>query len=480
MAALDSLNYPDAELVLGLVGAVGTDLSRFASDLTSQLDAHSYKTEEIRLSQLIRNYVSGLPQTPEYKRISRYMTAGTELRRRVGSGAVLALLAAAKIASRRPARKGKRQPTPRRAYILNSLKHPEEVAAVRKIYGSGFFLIGVYSREDDRLSYLRNDRRMTQSQAATLVDRDQDEGDPSGQRTRDTFHLADAFVRFRAEDLPNQELSRFLDLVFGCPFHTPTRDEQSMFLAFSSALRSASLARQVGAVIVSEHGDVLSVGANDVPRAGGGLYWPGADDQRDHILGTDSNDSIKAELAQKVIRAVSPNISVSKTMLRKATRVLEVTEFGRAAHAEMEAIIACSRNGQSVRGGTLYSTTFPCHNCAKHIVAAGIRRVVYVEPYPKSRALELHHDSISLDSPDTSKVSFEAFVGIGARRYFDLFSLSLGSGRDVERKKDGQKAAWKSGIPRIQMAPVSYIAREDLAAAEVRRMIRSNRDSGSQ
>ncbi|MDN3612645.1 hypothetical protein QWZ16_23945 [Vibrio ostreicida] len=26
---------------------------------------------------------------------------------------------------------------------------------------------------------------------------------------------------------------------------------------------------------------------------------------------------------------------------------------------------------------------FPCHNCAKHIVASGIKRVVYVEPYPK-------------------------------------------------------------------------------------------------
>src|SRR3954464_15400320 len=97
-------------------------------------------------------------------------------------------------------------------------------------------------------------------------------------------------------------------------------------------------------------------------------------------------------------------------------------------HAEMEAIASCARVGVSPRNGVMYTTTFPCHNCAKHIVAAGIRAVQYVEPYPKSRALELHNDSIAVENPQPGKVLFNPFVGISARRYVDLFSMQLSSG----------------------------------------------------
>lgn len=55
-------------------------------------------------------------------------------------------------------------------------------------------------------------------------------------------------------------------------------------------------------------------------------------------------------------------------------------------HAEMFAITDAARRGLSVRDATLYCTTFPCHMCARHIIASGIRKVVYIEPYPKSMA----------------------------------------------------------------------------------------------
>ena len=70
----------------------------------------------------------------------------------------------------------------------------------------------------------------------------------------------------------------------------------------------------------------------------------------------------------------------------------------------------------------LYCTTFPCHICAKHIVASGIGRVVYLEPYPKSYAAELHKDSIDVDPEEpTHRVRFEAFIGVSPYRYRDLF-----------------------------------------------------------
>ena len=51
-------------------------------------------------------------------------------------------------------------------------------------------------------------------------------------------------------------------------------------------------------------------------------------------------------------------------------------------HAEQNAIIQAAVTGVSIAGATLYTTTFPCVTCAKMILAASIREVVYEEGYP--------------------------------------------------------------------------------------------------
>ena len=63
----------------------------------------------------------------------------------------------------------------------------------------------------------------------------------------------------------------------------------------------------------------------------------------------------------------------------------------------MDALLSAGRDGVSTVGARLFVTTFPCHYCARHIVSAGVYEVQYIEPYPKSRALNLHDDSIMTD-----------------------------------------------------------------------------------
>lgn len=46
-------------------------------------------------------------------------------------------------------------------------------------------------------------------------------------------------------------------------------------------------------------------------------------------------------------------------------------------HAEMNALLYAARKGISVEGATLYCTLQPCHNCLKHMLCAGVKRVVY-------------------------------------------------------------------------------------------------------
>src|SRR4029077_16496189 len=84
--------------------------------------------------------------------------------------------------------------------------------------------------------------------------------------------------------------------------------------------------------------------------------------------------------------------------------------------------------GVAVDGNSMYVTTFPCHNCAKHIIAAGIRRVVYLEPYPKSRARNLYGEEMVWESvhgnEDPVKVVFCAYSGVAPRMHRELFSMS--------------------------------------------------------
>ena len=95
------------------------------------------------------------------------------------------------------------------------------------------------------------------------------------------------------------ELERFFDLVFSDPYITPTREEHAMFLGYAASLRSAQLGRQVGATITSKDGDVLAVGTNDVPKPGGGLYWPGPFNNSDHVLQKDTNDFQRDRMVQR-------------------------------------------------------------------------------------------------------------------------------------------------------------------------------------
>ncbi len=60
-----------------------------------------------------------------------------------------------------------------------------------------------------------------------------------------------------------------------------------------------------------------------------------------------------------------------------------------ATHAEQNAIIQAARLGVSIDGATLYCTHQPCSVCAKMIINAGIRRVVYEQGYPDPFSLEL-------------------------------------------------------------------------------------------
>lgn len=512
-----------SELAIGLVAPVGVDIAGVKSSLDNLLSQFKYKFNHLKLSKAFQTLDNtDLDDTNLYNHYNSYMTAGNDLRESTNRNDILALFSIYNVFSKRDqqAKKkgGEKEPLNGYAHIFDSLKHPDEAITLKDVYGPAFLLIGVYSSWSKRKHYLTNQKGMTEEEAESLIKRDKLEDVHYGQKTSEVFQLADAFINIDEDNYVSQ-ITRILDLIFGHPYTTPTKEEFAMYVAYVSSWRSADLSRQVGAVITKESGEIIATGANDVPKYGGGLYWGELDndnnDTRDYMLGYDSNErrknemilSIQRKFQEEVVESddvidnlidvIAPTLpeikEFDKNIIKEIfsividdkvenqeislldqgkkdladTGIWEITEYGRAVHAEMEALLSCVRVGVVAKNCTIYTTTFPCHNCAKHIIAAGIKKVVFIEPYPKSKAVDLHGDALWVDGNNVEdnedKVEFKPFVGVGPRRFVDLFSMKLGNGYKLIRKEGGNTVNWdrENAILRVKLEPLSYYETEE-------------------
>lgn len=132
----------------------------------------------------------------------------------------------------------------------------------------------------------------------------------------------------------------------------PGWDEYFMRMAVLAASRSTCVRRHVGAVVVKDR-MVLSTGYNDTPR---GL--------------PNCGDGGCARCASG-----SPSGQALDTCL--------------CLHAEQNSLIQAAYHGVSIAGATIYTTHQPCLTCAKMIVNAGIRRIVFAGEYPDALAREM-------------------------------------------------------------------------------------------
>lgn len=307
MAHDEEIGGPDHnELIVALVAAVGTDVGMLAAEVEIELSEFGYESILLRLSDYLAEEAG-----EEFFEIKKFdealwdaMSAGDELRNKWDRGDALALHAISDIVATRNERsgignqeltedtavdEGPPEPEPelaapldRVAFVLRSLKTQEELETLRAVYGPRLIVIAAYSPKDERIEHLagqieasrgNKNRKRWVHQPEALVERDEKGQDARGQDVSGTFHRADFFVRGSDRAVARADIQRTLEILFGSPFRTPTRDEQGQYLAAGAALRSAEFSRQVGAAIATEDGSVISVGANEVPSAGGGSHW---------------------------------------------------------------------------------------------------------------------------------------------------------------------------------------------------------------
>ncbi|AXE29942.1 hypothetical protein DK842_08585 [Chromobacterium phragmitis] len=459
------------DLVIALMGPVGSGLLAVATRLDDKLCNLGYKVFKIKISEFIKERIaSNSVDVSEESRYLVYQTAGNELRKEYKTE-VLAEYAINKIDRFRLSYESdsEKYGEKRFAFIIDQIKHPDEIKLLRLVYRKNLYILGVMSLQEQREARLLEEGAKLDDINA-IISRDKKEPDEWGQHLEKAFKMADYFLQhpFGKPAALEKQIARFVDLIHGSNSITPTSHEHAMYVAFSAAAKSACLSRQVGACITDKYGRVIAIGANDVPSPGGGLYYAnGKMDNRCYKKGICENDkqkderlnsmddaiknellSLSSEVSEEIKNKIKDERWVEKlsNAAKVSSGIRDLIEFSRAVHAEMDALVSLSRSGGGMsQDGLLYTTTFPCHNCARHIIAAGIKKVYYIEPYAKSLAISSHQDAINVvdfeddeiehDSHST-KVEFIHFSGVAPRAFNDLFSRDSGRKDSTGRFKD--------------------------------------------
>lgn len=445
------------ELVIALCGPIGSPLHEVASALSTLLkSSFGYETCKIlRLSEFIEQHAGRvqvqIPAQKGFERISAQIDAGNALRK-IHGGSVLAELAINEIRVGRQEFKNARgetaHKTRRVCHIIDSIKNQEEMDLLRVVYREMVYFLGVLVPLDAREGNLR-DKGLLPGQIHSLIDRDSGEETSVGQTVRDTYPQCDFFLRIDSDTSSqlSKRVERFVSLVLGTRIVTPHSHEAAMYAAAAAASGSACLSRQVGAAITDAEGNLISVGWNDVPKYGGGLYESkpsdpnGEEDRRcwNRDGGKCFNDEEKHLLADLLIESLGDSLKdyqkgVARIRIGRNSKLKNLIEFSRSVHAEMHAIINSGVSGAPKSAGRkMFVTTYPCHSCARHIVAAGITEVYYIEPYRKSLAVKLHGDALSEKESDTGKVRILAYEGVAPAKYLAFFKMAPDS-----RKQDGR------------------------------------------
>lgn len=367
-----------------------------------------------------------------------------------------------------------------RLFVIDSLRNPMCVKYLRHRY-SKFFLISIFAslkKREERIEKI--DSNFDEKNFRQQDQRDQGKDfryiydSFYKQNVRESVLISDIAINNEDKfsyDLSNvvakpqseifHKLLRYVALIINPGCTKPTIEEMFMNTAYTVALKSNCISRKVGAVIEGKHGYLVGAGWNDV---GEGQISCGLRKIKDlrlpeynycieafkkkggneelseteiiiNLIKTYGDENccfcLKDEISRIELQSKLGDIygvyltngnTDGKKLYNKLHNDLKVKrlEFCKALHAEENAIIQGSKiGGMGLEDSKIYITTYPCELCAKKIQQAGIREIIYVEPYPKVLSEGLYlKDGVR-------KVKICQFEGVKAYSYMRLFKSLL-------------------------------------------------------
>jgi dCMP deaminase len=282
------------------------------------------------LSDILREEIRSRGQQPTRELL---IAAGNELRRQYGSGVL--------------ADRTLRKLEPDRNYVIDSIRNPSEVAAFRSSKHP-FKLVFIDAPLEIR--FARAVGRAREGEPLDIekfkeIESREESGDMHSQNLKNVEALADCHL---INDGSVEQLGERLDelvRIFSSEVKRPGWDEYFMNMAKVAASRSNCMKRKVAAIIIRDK-RIISTGYNGTPR------------------GTRNCNEGGCPRCN--------NMAASGTSLDECL----------CSHGEENAIVQASYHGVSLKDAIIYTTFAPCLMCAKMIINAGIREVVFNAEYP--------------------------------------------------------------------------------------------------
>jgi deoxycytidylate deaminase len=399
---------PVPSIVIGLTGAFASGCSTAAGFLRSEREF-----QLAGLSGFVRAECAklGLPETrKELQRV------GDEIRQRENLGALVdhAL-----------------EGVGSRPLVVDGVRNVGEVRRLRELFGYRFLMIAVLASQQDRWDRVGPSHYVAKGLGLShfIEDdiRDTDEGTEYGQQVELCIDQAD--VLLRNMDLGNfkDKVISYADLLSGAKRRNASPREILMNMAYAASHNSRCPRRHVGAVVVDPSSQVVGVGYNENPRG----TRPCVEEPRYNF------DCYRNEVRNRHFEALSkrgaqcPTCGAilpvivgppwrCPTCAQGGVRTnLEAIYFPdramnwcTAIHAEVWALMAA---GERARGGSIYSTTFPCLQCTEKIIHAGIKTVCYTEAYV---------DHVGQQRLEMARVKLIQFEGVRSRSFDQLLGAN--------------------------------------------------------
>ena len=320
------------------------------------------------------------------------------------------------------------------AIVIDGFRNFQEVQEIRRIYPR-FFLVAICAEKRERWNRVSDDYNGRRREFDKDDLRDRNEDLDWGQSVQKCVDDAD-YVYFNKKHLvvfgqqdkepPDTEeieltlkkqADDFVKLMKGEKNpRSPSPEEIQIAVAYAQSNSSTCEKRHVGAVITRKHKGrefPISMGFNEnPPNVDTCLTKERCYKDKNMMSKLGALEGIyciscgkKHDTIEKPWVCRKCGASFKEWLYR--TRNMELCM---AIHAEERAIL--SLNGRSAEGGTLYVTTFPCFQCARLIMDAGIKRIVYVEAYPAPETTGFLEEA---------EIKVEPFSGFTARSFFRVF-----------------------------------------------------------
>jgi len=333
--------------------------------------------------------------------------------------------------------------------VIDSIRNPKEVEFLNTVF-QRFFLLALDVSSEVRWPRTKGNYEDDEAQFKQDDMRDKGDEEPVyGQHAEICVYLSDVVINndeaigYRRDwDLFFYKVKQYIDLMKEPGFRGPTYKELYMHIAYAVSLKSSCNKRQVGAVIVSSgvseagvslnprhevESYVLASGYNDVPIG----------EKVCSELGGRSNPQFCARdsYEEKALRAMKNcplcgaklDIPLSVNMPYRCPKCNKrlprdctpgkLLDLCRSVHAEEAAILQAAKLGSSsLSGAELYTTTFPCLLCCKSIINAGIRKIVYREPYPMDESVSMLRNC---------GITLEKYEGVNAWAFDKMFKVGV-------------------------------------------------------